>query len=256
MGTPRGEAVRLQKYLSRAGVASRREGERLISEGRVSVDGRVVTELGTRVIPGRQVVCVDGEPVDLGSLRWVAVFKPAGYLTTRKDDRGRPTVYSLLPTGHEELFHVGRLDWHTEGLLLFTNDGEVAHRLLHPSYRIPRRYLVEVEGKAGRPEARQLEDGVTLEDGVARAENVRVAAARSKGRGSASEIQLTLREGRKREVRRMMEALDLPVKRLVRLSFGPVELGGLRPGKWRDLAAEEVRALRAVVGIREPDGDT
>lgn len=254
--TPPGEAVRLQKYLSRAGVASRREGERLISEGRVSVDGKVVTELGTRVIPGQVVVCVNGEPIDLATLRWVAVFKPAGYLTTRKDDRGRPTVYSLLPTGHEDLFHVGRLDWQTEGLLLFTNDGETAHRLLHPSYRIPRRYSVEVEGKAGHREARQLEDGVTLEDGVARAEDVRVAAARGRGRLPASEIQLTLREGRKREVRRMMEALDLPVRRLVRLSFGPVELGGLRPGRWRDLAAEEVRALRAVVGLRESDGDT
>ena len=127
---------------------------------------------------------------------------------------------------------------------------------MHPSYRIPRRYLVEVEGKAGRAEARRLEDGVPLEDGVARAEQVRVAAARRKGRAPTSEIQLTLREGRKREVRRMMEALDLPVKRLVRLSFGPVELGGLRPGKWRDLAPDEVRALRAVVGLRESDGDT
>lgn len=256
VGTPNGEAVRLQKFLSRAGVASRREGERLITEGRVSVDGLIVTELGTRVDPGRQVVCVDGKPVVPGSLRWLAVFKPAGYLTTRKDDRGRPTVYSLLPTRHDDLFHVGRLDWQTEGLLLFTNEGETAHRLLHPSYRIPRRYLVEVEGKAGSPEARRLEDGVTLEDGVARAENVRVAVSGGKGLDLASEIQLTLREGRKREVRRMMEALDLPVKRLVRLSFGPVELGGLRPGRWRDLATEEVRALRAVVGLRESDGDT
>jgi 23S rRNA pseudouridine2605 synthase len=254
--TPSEEAVRLQKYLSRAGVASRREGERLISEGRVSIDGRVVTELGTRVIPGRQVVCVNGEPVGLSSPRWVAIFKPAGYLTTRKDDRGRPTVYSLLPSGYGDLFHVGRLDWQTEGLLLFTNDGEAAHRLLHPSYRIPRRYLVEVEGKAGHPQVRQLEAGVSLEDGVARAEGVRVAAARRRGQVSASEIELTLREGRKREVRRMMEALDLPVKRLVRVSFGPVELRGLRPGKWRDLAADEVRALRAVVGLRESNGNT
>ncbi|UCC82194.1 MAG: rRNA pseudouridine synthase [Gemmatimonadota bacterium] len=254
--TPNGEAVRLQRYLSRAGVASRREGERLITQGRVSVDGRVVTELGTRVVPGRQIVCVDGEPVEPGSLRWLAVFKPAGFLTTRKDDRGRPTVYSLLPSGGDDLFHVGRLDWQTEGLLLFTNDGEVAHRLLHPSYRVPRRYLVEVEGKAGGPEARRLEDGVTLEDGVARAEKVRVAAVKGKGRIPASQIQLTLREGRKREVRRMMEALDLPVRRLVRLSFGPVELAGLRPGKWRDLTSEEVHALRAVVGLRESDGDT
>ncbi|UCC73674.1 MAG: rRNA pseudouridine synthase [Gemmatimonadota bacterium] len=252
----RGQPVRLQKYLSRAGVASRREGERLIVEGRVSVDGKVVTELGTQVLAGRQVVCVDGEPVDLRSLRWLAIFKPAGYLTTRKDERGRPTVYSLLPASDEELFHVGRLDRLSEGLLLFTNDGETAHRLMHPSYRIARRYRAEVEGQVGPAEARRLENGVTLEDGVARAENVRIGPTQGRGRAATSVIQLTLREGRKREVRRMMEVLDLPVKRLVRLSFGPVGLGSLKPGKWRELAAEEVQALRAIVGLRGSDGDT
>jgi 23S rRNA pseudouridine2605 synthase len=251
----RGQPVRLQKYLSRAGVASRREGETLIAEGRVSVDGVVVTEPGTKVVPGAQVVFVDGEPVGLRSLFWIAINKPAGYLTTRKDDRGRPTVYSLLVAGHEGLFHVGRLDRQTEGLLLFTNDGETAHRLMHPSYRIPRCYRVVVEGDAGPAEARRLEEGVALEDGVARAENVLVVPPRRRGRATTSEIQLTLREGRKREVRRMMEVLDLPVKRIVRTSFGPVELGSMEPGRWRDLAAEEILALRAVVGLREANGD-
>jgi 23S rRNA pseudouridine2605 synthase len=252
----RREPVRLQRYLSRAGVASRREAERLIAEGRVSIDGVVVSEPGTRVTPGEQVVNVDGVQVEPRSLRWLAVFKPAGYLTTRKDERGRPTVYSLLPKGNEDLFHVGRLDRETEGLLLFTNDGETAHRLMHPSYQIPRRYRVEVVGEAGPAEARRLEAGLALEDGVARAESVSVGSPKRRGRQAASEIHLTLREGRKREVRRMMETLDLRVRRLVRLSFGPVELGSLRPGTCRQLAAEEVHALRAVVGLRESDGNT
>jgi 23S rRNA pseudouridine2605 synthase len=255
----RRRGVRLQKFLSRAGVASRREGERLILEGRVSVDGTVVTELGTRVAPDTQDVCVDGVRVALRPVRWVAMYKPAGYLTARVDDRGRPTVYSLLREDQGELFHVGRLDWMTEGLLLFTNDGETANRLLHPSYRIPRRYRAVVDGEAGAEEKRRLQRGVRLEDGLARAEDVRISArpSRSGPRGAVeTEIRLTLREGRKREVRRMLEALDLSVKRLIRTSFGPVELGSLKPGEWRAISPGEVRELRAVVNVREPDGDT
>lgn len=248
-----GESLRLQKYLSRAGVASRRAAERLIGEGRVSVDGTVVTELGARVDPERQVVRVDGTQVALSPIRWVALFKPAGYLTTRHDDRGRPTVYSLLPGGCEELSYVGRLDRLTEGLLIFTNEGDTAHRLLHPKYQIPRRYRVEVEGEVGAVEARRLERGVALDDGVASAEDVQVASATD--RRGYSEIRLSLREGRKREVRRMMEALDLPVRRLVRISFGPIEIGDLEPGRWRELTAEEVRSLRAAVGMGEIDGN-
>ncbi|NIR45566.1 MAG: rRNA pseudouridine synthase [Gemmatimonadetes bacterium] len=249
-----GEAVRLQKYLSRAGVASRRAAERLIGEGRVSVDGTVVTELGTRVVPGQQVVRVDGSEVGLNPIRWIATYKPAGYLTTRRDDRGRPTVYSLLPDRCEDLFYVGRLDRLTEGLLIFTNEGDTAHRLLHPKYEIPRRYRVEVEGDVGAAEARRLERGVPLDDGLAAAEDVRVDS--DAGRRGNSEIHLTLREGRKREVRRMMEALDLPVKRLVRVSFGPIEIGDLSPGAWRELTDGEIRSLRAAVGMGEDDGNT
>ncbi len=248
--------LRLQRYLSRAGVSSRREGERLIADGRVSVDGVVVTELGARVMPGRHVVRIDGVRVDLRPARWIAFYKPAGYLTTRKDVRGRPTVYAVLPEGLDELFHVGRLDRLTEGLLIFTNDGEAAHRLLHPSYQIPRRYLAEVVGPVGRAEVRRLERGVRLEDGVARAEAVEVAAQQGRDGGAGvSEIRLTLREGRKREVRRMLAAVDLRVRRLVRTSFGPIELGSLSPGKHRELSAAEVEALRAAVGLRDSDGD-
>lgn len=253
------EAIRLQRYLSRAGVASRREAERLISEGRVSVDGTVVSELGARVVPGDQIVRVDGRRVEPGARRWIAAHKPAGFLTTRRDERGRPTVYSLLPAGCEDLFHVGRLDRWSEGLLVFTNEGETAHRLLHPKYRMPRRYRVEIEGTVGAVELRRLQRGVELEDGVARAEDVEVAPSHGRSRraaGPVSIVYLTLREGRKREVRRMMAALELPVKRLVRLSFGPIELGKLEPGEWRELTAEEVGALREAVGLGEPHGDT
>jgi pseudouridine synthase len=253
---PGGRGIRLQRYLSQAGVASRREGERLILEGRVSVDGTVVTELGARVVPGEQTVRVDGVPVEPRPTRWIAMYKPAGYITARKDDRGRPTVYSLLSEGLDDLFHVGRLDRLTEGLLILTNEGETAHRLLHPRYRIPRRYLAEVEGEAGVAEARRLERGIALEDGFSRAEDVRVTVKRSRGRVALSEIRLTLREGRKREVRRLLAALDLAVRRLVRVSFGPVELGSLAPAEWRELGTDEVLALRAAVGLEESNGDT
>jgi 23S rRNA pseudouridine2605 synthase len=176
---------------------------------------------------------VDGRRVEARPLRWLALYKPAGYVTTRKDERGRPTVYALLPPGCEDLFHVGRLDRLTEGLLIVTNDGELAHRLLHPRHGIARRYRALVEGLAGAVEARRLERG-----------------------GALTEVQLTLREGRKREVRRMLETVGLPVKRLVRLEFGPIALGRLKPGEWRDLTAREVRALRAAVGLGDSDGDT
>ena len=254
----RGRRV-IQLHGPRSIVPARREGERLITQGRVSVDGTIVTELGTQVVLGEQVVHVDGKLVELRPVRWIAMYKPSGYLTTRKDDRDRPTVYSLLPDGFGELFYVGRLDRLTEGLLIFTNEGETAHRLLHPSNRIPRRYRAEVKGLAGVVEARRLERGVALEDGLARAEDVRVTTkspSRQRSGAQITEIHLTLREGRKREVRRMLDALDLRTMRLIRLSFGPIELGSLKPGEWRQLTAEEVNALRAVVGTRDSDGDT
>lgn len=253
------QGVRLQKYLSRAGVASRRAGERLIREGRVSIDGTVVTELGTRVVPGEQVVRVDGDVIKPGVIRWIALHKPAGYLTSRSDDRGRPTVYALLPERLEELFYVGRLDRMTEGLLIFTNEGDAAHRLLHPSHQIPRRYRARVKGEVGVEVVRRLERGIALEDGVACAENVRVRRdprSRGSGRATYSEIELTLREGRKREVRRMLEELGFVASSLVRISYGPVELGSLAPGKWRELTAKEISALRSAVGLRDDNGDT
>lgn len=248
--------VRLQRYLSQTGVASRRAGERMIIEGRISVDGAVVTELGVRVDPDAQVVRVDGVRVRPRPTRWLAVHKPAGFLTTRNDDRGRRTVYSLLPEGSDDLFHVGRLDLMTEGLLIFSNDGETAHRLLHPSYALPRRYRVEVKNRVDRNVIRRLERGVTLEDGVVRAEAVEVGTTSGRGGQASTLIRLTLREGRKREIRRLMETLELTVTKLVRVSFGPIELGELAPGQSRELTAAEVSALHAAVARSDSDGDT
>ena len=251
--------VRLQRYLARAGVASRRECERLIAEGRVSVDGTVVTELGTRVIPGECEVRVDGQMVTLRPARWVALYKPAGYLTARGDDRGRPTVYSLLPGELRHLFHVGRLDRLSEGLLILTNDGEAANRLLHPRYEIARRYRVEIAGEFGAAAAKRLERGVRLDDGMARAEDVQIARGNKRGRMGGSDVRsifLTMREGRKREVRRMMSALGVDVGRLVRVAFGPIKLEGLRSGEWRDLDNKEVEALRATLELGESIGDS
>jgi pseudouridine synthase len=244
--------MRLQKYLSRAGVASRREGERLISEGRVSIDGRIVTELGTRVVPGEQSVHVDGVPIRPRELRWVALYKPVGHVTSRKDPQGRPTIYELLPELYAELFHVGRLDLLSEGLLILTNDGELAHRLLHPSFQIPRRYEVEVPGPLDRAAAHRLESGVELEDGTARARDIEITA----GPSGVTVVRMTLHEGRNREVRRMLAALDCEVARLVRISYGPIALGALGPGEWRELGAAEVRVLRSAVELGEPIGDT
>lgn len=223
-----------------------------MTAGRVEVDGQVVTTLGSQVVPGEQEVRVDGELVELQPERWIAVHKPPGYLTARRDDRGRRTVYTLLPPECRELFHVGRLDRDSEGLLILTNAGGVAHRMLHPSYEIQRRYRVQVSGQVGREEIARLQAGLELEDGYARAENVELEGSEP-GRPT---ISLTLREGRKREVRRMMEALGLAVRRLMRVGFGPIDLGGLEPGDWRELTPDEIGALRRAVDMRPSNGDT
>jgi 23S rRNA pseudouridine2605 synthase len=236
--------MRLQKFLSRAGVASRRASEQLVREGRVRVDGRVVTEQGVRVDPDRAEVEVDGRVVTLPGPVWVLLHKPPGTICTRHDPGGRRTVYDLLAAEHEGLFHVGRLDMMSEGLLLFTNEGDVAQALLHPSRETPRRYAVLLAPPVPGDLRARLERGVELEDGLARAENVRIGRPRD-GRGVR--VRLTLREGRNREIRRMMKELGLRVRRLRRTAFGPVELGDLPRGAWRRLTPDETRALRTLM---------
>jgi 23S rRNA pseudouridine2605 synthase len=234
--------VRLQKYLSRSGVASRRQAEALIAAGRVQVNGAVVTTMGVTVDPSRDRVELDGKPVDLPSVRWVLLHKPAGVLTTRRDPGGGPTVYDLLPRGTGGLRYVGRLDRDTEGLLLMTNEGDLVHRLTHPSFQVEREYWAEVKGAVDPATLRRLEEGVVLDDGPARARR----AWRPRG-GAPDQIRLILTEGRKREVRRLLEAVGHPVRRLRRERFGPVRLGDLAAGRWRELEEDEINELRRAV---------
>jgi 23S rRNA pseudouridine2605 synthase len=238
------EAVRLQKFLSQAGVASRRASETLIVDGAVSINGRVVTELGTRVDPDRDTVTVHGQHITAAPPEWIALHKPPGYLTTRHDPHGGRTVYDLLPERARGLFYVGRLDRDSEGLILFTNDGDAANNLLHPRNAVERVYRVEVGGTAPRRLADKLRRGVRLEDGIARAHKARVYALEN-GR---TPIEVTLLEGRKREVRRMFDIAGYPVQRLLRLSYGPVELGDLPLGQWRALRQEEIDEILALAG--------
>jgi 23S rRNA pseudouridine2605 synthase len=234
----RTEPERLQKALARAGVASRRASEDLIRQGRVRVNGRVAS-LGDRVDPGTDRVEVDGIRIPLDpELRYFALNKPRGVVTTARDPQRRPDVTRFYPPG-ARVFPVGRLDRDTEGLLVLTNDGEVAHRLMHPRYGVEREYLAEVEGTPGRRALSRLERGVELEDGLARARSARPVA----GAADRSAVRVVMTEGRKREVRRMLAAVGLPVRRLVRVRVGPIRLGRLPPGTVRELEPAEVRAL-------------
>jgi 23S rRNA pseudouridine2605 synthase len=233
--------MRLHKFLSRAGVASRRASERLITEGRVRVDGEVVSEQGTKVDPTLNVVEVDGRRVEIASPEWILLHKPPMVVSTRSDPQGRPTVYDLLEPEHQGLFHVGRLDVMSEGVLLFTNQGDIARDLLHPSRGTERRYQILIEPPIPADLRGLLESGVELDDGPARAEDVRTSRARD---GKRLVLELTLLEGRNREIRRMLKALDVRIRRLRRVSFGPIELGDLPAGAWRSLDADEIEALR------------
>ncbi len=241
-------ADRLQKVLAAAGIASRRASEELIVAGRVTVNGRVAT-LGDKTEAGVDVVEVDGERVIVDTtLRYLMLNKPQGVVSTTSDPEGRPTVMDLINLD-ERLYPVGRLDQDTEGLLLLTNDGDLAHRLLHPSFGVERTYLALVPGPIRREPLRRLADGIELEDGLARPKRVRVA---EEHRGKAL-LEVVMTEGRKREVRRMLAEVGMPVERLARVGFGGVELGDLRQGKWRFLNRPEIAKLHAVVGSEVPD---
>lgn len=234
------EAIRIQKYLSQAGRASRREAERLMLAGRVAVNGEVVRELGSRVVAGRDVVTVDGERVNVAAERWIVLHKPPGVLTTRSDPHGGRTVYDLLPEELHGLSYVGRLDLDAEGLLLLTNDGDTAHGLQHPSREVEREYWLEAAGTVSTEAVQALLAGVELDDGLARARRIHSVRPGP----VSSELVLVLTEGRKREVRRMLSEVGHAVLRLRRLRYGPVALGDLPRGEWRDLPPDEVEALR------------
>ena len=243
------EAIRLQKFLSQAGRASRREAERLMQEGRVSVNGDVVIELGTRVVPGQDRVELDGAVVTLTSTRWLALNKPPGVLTTRSDPHGGKTIYEVLPDDAAGLRYVGRLDRDAEGLLLMTNDGDQAHILQHPSGEVDREYWVEVAGAVSRDTVGALLRGVELDDGPARPRRVDLI----KSGKVTSTLSLVLIEGRKREVRRLMGKVGHAVLRLRRTRFGPVRLGELKVGEWRELESWECAALSRVTPKKNRD---
>ncbi|MGB7872133.1 MAG: pseudouridine synthase [Mycobacterium sp.] len=246
-GEPQG--VRLQKVLSQAGIASRRLAEKMIIDGRVEVDGQLVTELGTRVDPDASVIRVDGARVVLDdSLVYLALNKPVGMHSTMSDDRGRPCIGDLVEhrvRGNKKLFHVGRLDADTEGLILLTNDGELAHRLMHPSYEVPKTYVATVAGVVPRGLGKKLRAGIELDDGPAAVDDFAVVDAIP----GKTLVRVTLHEGRKRIVRRLLKAAGFPVQALVRTDIGTVSLGEQRPGSIRALRRNEIGDLYKAVGL-------
>jgi pseudouridine synthase len=222
-------------------VASRRAAENLIIAGRVSVNGRTVASLGEKVVPGVDRVEVDGRGVELPTALWYLMLnKPAGVVTTLDDPQGRPTVARYVPEGAPRLFPVGRLDFGTTGLLLLTNDGEFAHLLMHPRHHVPKVYRAEVDGVPDEVDLSALREGIDLDDGRTAPAGAQLIAS---GAGGAT-VELILREGRKRQVRRMLSAVGHPVRELTRVAYGPLVLGGLAPGAVRPLGDAEVRALR------------
>ena len=240
------EGERLQKVLARAGVGSRRVVENMVDQGRISVNGRTVTVQGMRVDPERDKIAVDGVRIELRDDRVTyALNKPPGVLTAMSDDRNRACVGDMVGDLAPGLVHVGRLDQDTEGLLLVTNDGELAHRLAHPSYEVKKTYLAQVSGSIPRDLARRLRAGVELEDGPVRVDSFRVVDTHA----GQSVVEVVLHEGRKHIVRRLLAHVGLPVSRLTRTAVGPVQLNRMRVGSIRKLTRQELGSLQELVGL-------
>lgn len=232
--------IRLQKLLALAGVASRRKSEELMLDGLVEVNGEVVTRLGTKVNPATDVIRVDGRRLPPVSEKvYLALNKPRGVVSTMSDPEGRRTLQDLVADRPERLFHVGRLDTDTSGLIILTNDGDFAHRLAHPSYEVDKTYVAEVEGQVWPKVVRQLLAGVTLEDGPVTVSKARIVESST----SKSIVELVIHEGRNRIVRRLLDHVGHPVTRLTRTRIGPVTLGRLKPGALRELTLEELGEL-------------
>jgi len=240
---------RLQKILAGAGCGSRRECETFVRDGRVTVNGQTVTQLGTQADPVKDVITLDGKPVRHSTLRTIVLYKPRGVISTRRDPHAHRTVVDILPQQFSQLVPVGRLDLRSEGLLLMSNDGDLAYRLTHPSFQVPKTYGATLDGLAPDDVLQAFCDGVELEDGRTSPAHATLTA-RDKATGR-TRVQVTITEGRKRQVRRMFEALGYPVLRLTRLSMGPVELGGLKPGEWRELTEKEARELEEMKHPRQ-----
>lgn len=238
--------IRLQKYLAECGVASRRACEKLITDGLVTVDGKTATELGTKVDPAVQKVTCNGKPVVLDKKVWVMLNKPVGVICTSDDPEGRERVLDMVSTIPGRLYTVGRLDVMSEGLILVTNDGELAHRLMHPRHHIEKKYQVWTQRELSAPEIDRMLNGLNCHGEKLRA--LKVEPLRRTPTGQPG-YTLTLGEGRNRHIRRMMEALDCKIMRLLRVSIGPLRLEKLRTGEYRELAPSEVEQLRKAVGL-------
>jgi len=233
---------RLQKILSQAGIASRREAETIITAGRVAVNGIIITELGSKADPAKDKITLDGKPVKPQTVKiYVILNKPAGYVTTLKDPQGRPTVTSLLVGIKERVYPVGRLDYNTEGLLLLTNDGDWANRLAHPRHEVDKEYLVRVQGQVLPDQLERLSRGVDLEEGPTAPAVVNIV----REVGNSSWLSIIIHEGRYRQVRRMCESVGISVVRLKRIRYGSLDLGDLRPGEYRLMDASEALRLAA-----------
>ncbi len=238
--------MRLNRFLARAGVASRRAADRLISSGSVCVNGSAVTDLGAQVDPESDSVVVDGRPVALPEvLTYLVLNKPAGYVVTLSDPQGRPTVVDLIGGVGASVVPVGRLDAQTEGLLIFTDDGDLAHRVAHPSFELDKVYEVVARGVLSEADRVRLEAGIELDGRVTAPADVRMLSCSR----NTTIAEITIHEGRKRQVRRMFEAVGHPVRALKRTRVGPIALGDLRSGRWRLMSADELRDLRASVGL-------
>lgn len=231
--------VRLQKFLAEAGVASRRAGERIILEGRVSVNGQPVTQLGAKVDPAHDRVTLDGKPVQAKRKLYIALNKPRGCVCSRQDEHDRPTIYELLPKEWTGVNTVGRLDYDTEGLIFLTNDGEFALRLTHPRYGVRKRYVATVDGAVNEAMLREFERGVFHTGERLKAVGGWIVSSSSK----QSVVELEMAEGKNREVRRLFETQSRTVKKLMRTQIGKIKLGELKPGRWRTLTASEIKTL-------------
>lgn len=241
------QGVRLQKVLANAGVASRRAAEEMILQGRVSVDGQAVRKLGTRIDPDAQVVYVDGERVFTGTRKHIvlAFNKPVGMVSTMNDPEGRPCLDEITQSYEERLYHVGRLDIDTSGLLLLTNDGELANRLTHPKYRVEKCYVARLHGEVKPGVRRQLLRGIELDDGFIKVDDFSIKETY----GDITTVEIKVHEGRNRLVRRLMDAVGYPVRELVRTQFGPVRLDRLQPGTTRRIKGDVLSSLYTEVGL-------
>jgi pseudouridine synthase len=245
------EPVRLQKIISQAGIVSRRAAEKLIAEGRVTVNGETVSEMGTKADPARDDIRVDGRRIkSVARLRYILLYKPAGFVTTRSDPERRRTVIDLLVGVREYVYPVGRLDYDTEGLLLLTNDGDLAAKLTHPRHGVERTYEARVAGMPDTDAIDRLRRGIPLDGRRTLPADVSLL---NKGRTDREGVlAITIREGRNRQVRRMCEAVGHPVRKLIRVGIGPLSDRGLKPGSWRELTPQELRLLKQTAAWEAP----